>query len=381
MATIVLDHVTKVYGKDTVALDDVHLEVADGEFMVLVGPSGCGKSTLLRIIAGLEDVTSGGVLVDGRDVTWETARDRDLAMVFQNYALYPHMTVRRNLGFGLKLRKVPAEEAQRRVTAVAATLGITDLLDRKPAQLSGGQRQRVAMGRALVREPVAFLMDEPLSNLDAQLRTAVRSDLAELHDRTGTTTVYVTHDQVEAMTLGQRVAVLRDGVLQQCARPEVLFHEPANLFCATFIGSPRMNLAQAVVRDGVVRIGPHELGGVVAPCGDGPVVVGLRPSDVVLGPADGGGPVLAIVVDHVENLGARLHISFDLDAGPAVDPVVGSWDSDEGGRAPGATPARWCADVDERWKVRAGDRVEVTLRPDGFHWFDPRSGERLVARR
>ncbi|MFM7062439.1 MAG: ABC transporter ATP-binding protein [Actinomycetes bacterium] len=373
MATITLDHVTKVFGKDTVAVDDVHLEIADGEFMVLVGPSGCGKSTLLRMIAGLEDVSAGGILVDGRDVTWASARERDLAMVFQNYALYPHMTVRRNLGFGLKLRKVPAAEAEARVAAVATTLGITELLDRKPAQLSGGQRQRVAMGRALVREPVAFLMDEPLSNLDAQLRTSVRSDLAELHARTGTTTVYVTHDQVEAMTLGQRVAVLCGGVLQQCDRPDVLFHEPANLFCATFIGSPRMNLALADVRDGTVRVGTLELQGVTAPCGDGRVVVGLRPSDLVLGGEVAGGTVLSAVADHVENLGARLHVSFEVEA----DAVVLT--DDEAAVPGGAAPhARWCADLEEGRAIRPGDRLDLTLRTDRLHWFDPTTGARLV---
>ena len=220
MATIALERVSKVYGNDFLAVDDVSLEIADGEFIVLVGPSGCGKSTLLRMIAGLEDVTAGTTLIDGVDVTDLAPRHRDIAMVFQSYALYPHMTVRQNLGYGLKVRKAPKAEAQRRIEEVADLLGLTEMLDRRPAQLSGGQRQRVAMGRAIVREPRAFLMDEPLSNLDAKLRVGMRASLAELHARLGVTTVYVTHDQTEAMTHGQRVAVMRDGRLVQVDRPQ-----------------------------------------------------------------------------------------------------------------------------------------------------------------
>jgi multiple sugar transport system ATP-binding protein len=242
MAEIVLDRVTKVFDNDFVAIDDVSLTVGDGEFMVLVGPSGCGKSTLLRMIAGLEEATAGMISIGGRDVTDLAPRHRDIAMVFQNYALYPHMDVRRNLGYGLKVRKTPSGEIDRRVTEVARLLGLEKLLDRKPAALSGGQRQRVAMGRAIVREPAAFLMDEPLSNLDAKLRVTMRSELSRLHDRLGVTTIYVTHDQIEAMTLGQRVAVLRDGVIQQVDTPQALYAAPDNLFVAAFIGSPAMNL-------------------------------------------------------------------------------------------------------------------------------------------
>src|SRR5213595_144485 len=253
VSEIVLDNVSKIFSGGVVAVDGVSLTIGSGEFLVLVGPPGCGKSTLLRMIAGLEEVTAGTISIGGRDVTELAPRHRDIAMVFQNYALYPHMDVRRNLGYGLKVRKTSSAEIDRRVTEVALLLGLEKLLDRKPAALSGGQRQRVAMGRAIVREPAAFLMDEPLSNLDAKLRVTMRSELSRLHDRLGITTVYVTHDQVEAMTLGQRVAVLRDGVLQQVDAPQRLFHKPANLFVAAFIGSPAMNLVDAELRGNEVR--------------------------------------------------------------------------------------------------------------------------------
>ncbi len=259
MAGVQLQGVTKLFDGGVRAVDAVELDIADGEFMVLVGPSGCGKSTLLRLIAGLEEVSSGTIRLGGQDVTNVLERDRDIAMVFQNYALYPHMTVRRNLGFALRLRRVPAAERDRRVEEVARILGLEQLMDRKPAALSGGQRQRVAMGRAMVREPAAFLMDEPLSNLDAKLRVAMRAELARLHERLGVTTIYVTHDQVEAMTLGQRVAVLRDGLLQQCGPPEELYDHPVNLFVAAFIGSPAMNLVAGEVRAGAVSFAGHAL--------------------------------------------------------------------------------------------------------------------------
>src|SRR5438552_9269667 len=249
MARILLQGITRQFGSDVIAVDDVSLEIADGEFMVLVGPSGCGKTTILRIVAGLEVVAAGEVVVGDRQVTDLPPKDRDMAMVFQNYALYPHMTVEQNLGFGLKLRGAKKDEIKRRVHEVARTLYLEPLLQRKPAALSGGQRQRVAMGRAMVREPVAFLMDEPLSNLDAKLRVEMRAELARLHDRLRTTTIYVTHDQVEAMTLGERVAVLREGVLQQVDSPQNLYNNPTNLFVAAFIGSPPMNLVEADVRD------------------------------------------------------------------------------------------------------------------------------------
>src|SRR6059036_612203 len=250
MATVTFDHVTKAYADGTVAVNDLDLLIKDGEFLVLVGPSGCGKTTALRCLAGLEEITAGQIKIDARIVNRVPSKDRNIAMVFQSYALYPHMTVFDNLAFGLKLLKTPKQEIKRRVDEAAKILNIENLLDRKPRALSGGQRQRVALGRAIVREPAAFLMDEPLSNLDAKLRVQTRAEILKLQNDLGTTTIYVTHDQVEAMTLGQRVAVLRDGVLQQCDTPHNLFHNPANLFVAAFIGSPSMNLVEAEIGDG-----------------------------------------------------------------------------------------------------------------------------------
>src|SRR6266571_3717373 len=250
MAQIIMDHVEKAYAGGVKAINDLSLDVRDGEFMVLVGPSGCGKSTALRSIAGLEEITGGTIQIGDRVVNDLPPKDRDIAMVFQNYALYPHMTVEQNLAFGLQLRKTPKEEIKRRVDEAAQMLGLEEFLKRKPAALSGGQRQRVAMGRAIVREPQAFLMDEPLSNLDAKLRVSMRASLSQLHERLGVTTVYVTHDQVEAMTLGQRVCVMREGRIQQADTPQVLFNAPVNLFVAGFMGSPAMNFADArLVRD------------------------------------------------------------------------------------------------------------------------------------
>ena len=248
MAEIFVERLTKEFSGRVLAVDDVTLKIEDGEFMVLVGPSGCGKSTLLRTIAGLEEATAGTIWIGGRDVTDLPPREHDVAMVFQSYALYPHMTVRQNLGYGLKVRKTSKDEISKRVERVARLLRLEELLDRRPAALSGGQRQRVAMGRAIVREPLAFLMDEPLSNLDAKLRVSMRAELSSLHARLGATTVYVTHDQVEAMTLGQRVAVMRDGKIQQVDTPQALYRDPVNLFVAAFIGSPAMNLVEATAR-------------------------------------------------------------------------------------------------------------------------------------
>ena len=259
MAKIVLDRVSKVFGSDVIAVNNVSLDIGDGEFMVLVGPSGCGKSTILRILAGLEEVTAGEVFIGDTQVTDLPPKERDVAMVFQNYALYPHMTVEQNLGFGLRLRKMPKDELKRRVQDVANILGLDPLMQRKPGELSGGQRQRVAMGRAMVREPRAFLMDEPLSNLDAKLRVQMRAQLSLLHERLATTTVYVTHDQVEAMTLGQRVAVLKDGILQQVDTPQNLYMHPANLFVAAFIGSPPMNLVEATVSAGRISFAGYDM--------------------------------------------------------------------------------------------------------------------------
>src|SRR6201993_2215960 len=249
MATVSMDKVNKVYENGFHAVKDMDMEVADGEFVVLVGPSGCGKTTTLRMVAGLEDITSGILRIGGKEANDETPKERDIAMVFQNYALYPHMTVADNIGFALKLRHMPKDERNAKVRDAAEILGLTDWLDRKPGQLSGGQRQRVAMGRAIVREPSVFLMDEPLSNLDAKLRVQMRAEVSRIQRRIGVATIYVTHDQTEAMTMGDRVAVLRAGVLQQCDNPQVLYDRPDNIFVAAFIGSPAMNLYEATVGD------------------------------------------------------------------------------------------------------------------------------------
>jgi len=281
MAGITLDRVTKAFGA-VKAVDGVSLEVGDGEFLVLVGPSGCGKSTLLRLLAGLEDVTDGTIAIGDRDVTELAPRSRDIAMVFQSYALYPHMTVRQNLGYGLRARKTPKNEIAQRVGEVAELLGLADLLERKPAQLSGGQRQRVAMGRAIVRQPQAFLLDEPLSNLDAKLRVGMRASLAQLHQRLGVTTVYVTHDQTEAMTLGQRVAVMRDGHILQCDSPSELYARPNDLFIAAFIGSPAMNLVEAFPDGDSIRFGQFTLPAPRAPRLER-VVLGIRPEVFAFG--------------------------------------------------------------------------------------------------
>jgi multiple sugar transport system ATP-binding protein len=382
MASIVLDHVTKVYPNGVKAVDGVDLVIEDGEFVVLVGPSGCGKSTLLRMIAGLEEVTQGGVIIGDRDVTYAPPRSRNIAMVFQNYALYPHMTVRRNLGLSLKLHHVPRAKIREKVEEVAATLGIEELLERKPAQLSGGQRQRVAMGRALVREPIAFLMDEPLSNLDAKLRVSMREELARLHAQVGTTTVYVTHDQVEAMTLGMRVAVLRDGLLQQTAPPDELFHRPVNLFCAMFIGSPQINLVQADVEGGMARFAGVEVPVRVSGL-SGPVLLGVRPTDLV--PARDAGaaaPMIEAEFDLVENLGAHRNAMFEI-AAPAVD--VGSTQQaaiDDPAAAQAGVGrsdrARWTVVLDDRVDVRTGDRMRLVVPPDRVHLFDLATGLRLA---
>src|SRR5438034_7422948 len=259
MAQVVLDHVTKVFDDQVMAVDDLTLTVGDGEFIILVGPSGCGKTTALRMLAGLEKVTSGRIAIDGRVINDVSPRDRDIAMVFQNYALYPHMTVFRNLAFGLRQRKVPSREIDRRVHEVSEILGLEDLLKRPPAQLSGGRRQRVAMGRALVREPKAFLLDEPLSNLDAKLRVQMRAELKRIHQRLGITTIYVTHDQVEAMTLGDRIVVMSNGRVQQIGPPQEVYSAPRNLFVAGFIGSPPMNLLRGRTADGRIHGGDLDL--------------------------------------------------------------------------------------------------------------------------
>jgi multiple sugar transport system ATP-binding protein len=374
MAEIRLDQVTKAFGSVT-AVDDVSLTIADGEFLVLVGPSGCGKSTLLRMIAGLEQATAGAIWIGDRDVTELPPRSRDVAMVFQTYALYPHMTVRQNMGYGLKARRTPKPEIARRVDDVAELLGMSDLLDRRPAQLSGGQRQRVAMGRAIVRQPQAFLLDEPLSNLDAKLRVGMRASLAQLHQRLGVTTVYVTHDQTEAMTLGQRVAVMRDGRILQCDRPQALYGRPDNLFIAAFIGSPAMNLVEAAIEGDTVRFGQYRI-----PLGARPdagrVVLGIRPESLEDAAFAPGRPTISVHVEVLEELGSDAHVFFHVDAPPKTAEVLES--ASEAGLL-AADRALFTARVDARTAARVGGTLELAVDPARFHFFDPETGERLEA--
>jgi multiple sugar transport system ATP-binding protein len=378
MAGVTLKQVSKIYPPSVTAVEPLDLEIADGEFVVLVGPSGCGKTTLLRMIAGLEAVTAGQVLVGGRDVTRVAPQARDIAMVFQSYALYPQMSVRENLAFPLKARRARRAEVAERVQAVARTLDIEELLDRKPGQLSGGQRQRVAIGRATIRQPQVFLMDEPLSNLDAKLRVEMRAELARLHTRLGRTTIYVTHDQVEAMTLGQRVAVMRGGALQQCDTPRALFRVPENLFVATFIGSPTMNLVDADLAAGTVSFGGvsvtvdawKSLGSVSRP-----VILGIRPAAFdVCGPgADPALPRLRVIPDVVEELGTETHLLFSIEGcASAFGPSLLN-----GSAAASGGQARFTAAVDGTHAVSRGQPVELVLRREHLHLFDPQTGAAL----
>ncbi len=378
MSQIVLDAVTKVYPGGVRAVDTATLTIPSGEFMVLVGPSGCGKSTLLRMIAGLEEVTEGTVVIGDRDVTHLAPRQRDIAMVFQNYALYPHMSVRKNLGYGLKVRKTPRSEIQDRVERVSRMLGLEELLDRRPAALSGGQRQRVAMGRAIVREPAAYLMDEPLSNLDAKLRVGMRAELARLHERLGTTTVYVTHDQIEAMTLGQRVTVMRDGVIQQVGPPQQLYAEPANLFVAAFIGSPSMNLVEAVVDGDSVEFAGYRLPLAPdrRPARDGTVILGLRPEifeDALH--VEPGLPTIDVAVSVVEELGAEVNLFFHVDA-PRVEAeeVRAAADTRDEAQLLADGGTMFTARIDPRTEARVGGTLRIAVDPQGFHFFDPETG-------
>ena len=380
MPPIRIQGLTKTYKDGPRAVDHVDLEIRDGEFMVLVGPSGCGKSTLLQMLAGIVEASEGTIHIGDQDVTRLDPRKRDIAMVFQSYALYPHLSVRGNLGFGLKLRGTDKAEIGRRVEDVARILGLDEVLDRKPGELSGGQRQRVAMGRAIVREPRAFLMDEPLSNLDAKLRVSMRAQLSRLHERLGVTTVYVTHDQVEAMTLGDRVAVLRRGVLQQCDTPQALFARPANLFVAAFIGSPAMNLVEATIERGEARV--RRLPRPAAAPGStlqGRVILGLRPHD--LEPAGGDGSAHPGRVEVVEELGTetQLVVGIDaprlraeavrdaLDAAPGDDVLLADEDR-----------ATLTAVVDPRIRPATGDAIELTIDPARLHAFDPDTGLALA---
>jgi multiple sugar transport system ATP-binding protein len=376
MATVGLDKVNKVYENGFHAVIDLTMDVREGEFMVLVGPSGSGKTTALRMVAGLEDITSGVLTIGGKVANDESPKERDIAMVFQNYALYPHMTVAENIGFALKLRKMPKTDIQAKVKDAADILGLTDYLDRKPAQLSGGQRQRVAMGRAIVREPSVFLMDEPLSNLDAKLRVQMRAEVQRIQRRIGVATLYVTHDQIEAMTMGDRVAVLRGGELQQVDHPQVLYDHPDSVFVAAFIGSPSMNLYEATMSDDArsVKVGSQELPvpddvhaarpGLVR-YGGKKVVLGVRPEHLPAA-ADGvTGPTLVGNVDLVEALGSELDVHFTIDA-PVVRPEGAASDDEDATAKAGEGVAR----VAPTTKVKAGDRITFAVNTEGMQFFD-----------
>jgi multiple sugar transport system ATP-binding protein len=382
LAEIVLEGVSKAFGGGVVAVDDVSLRIEDGEFLVLVGPSGCGKSTLLRLIAGLEDATEGRVWIGERDVTDSAPRERDVAMVFQSYALYPHMTVRQNLGYGLRVRRTKKTEIARRVEKVAGLLRLDDLLDRRPAELSGGQRQRVAMGRAIVREPQAFLMDEPLSNLDAKLRVSMRAELVSLHTRLGATTVYVTHDQVEAMTLGQRVAVMRDGRIQQVDTPQALYHFPENLYVAAFIGSPAMNLVEAEIGDGSIAFGGYRIplpAAVREYVPDGRAIVGARPEafeDAAF--ADASLPQIDVEVAVVEELGSDTHVIFPVDAPRVETDAVQDAVAGQETTLLADDRALFDARVDPRVDAAGGNRLRLAVDPSRFYFFDPATGVNLL---
>ncbi|WP_420612473.1 ABC transporter ATP-binding protein [Candidatus Spongiisocius sp.] len=395
MAGITFDAVGKIYGGETRAISDVSIDIADGEFVVLVGPSGCGKSTLLRMVAGLEDITEGKIMIGDRVVNDVAPKDRDIAMVFQNYALYPHMTVRDNMAFGLKLRKTPKKEIEERVGEAARILEITDYLDRKPKALSGGQRQRVAMGRAIVREPAAFLMDEPLSNLDAKLRVQMRSELGLLHSRLGTTTLYVTHDQVEAMTMGDRVAVLKaisdtESNLQQIAAPRELYDHPRNLFVAGFIGSPAMNFVYATVgADGTsttLDFGGHSLAVDSAALPDGlaqrsgrEIVVGVRPEAFEIRSAAGaGGSSMTVAASLVEQLGSEAYVHFAVPVRPVITADIEALLAEEGTDA-GALgdETKFTARVNPDHAPRVGQSAELVVDTTKLHFFDQETGDAL----
>jgi multiple sugar transport system ATP-binding protein len=384
MAEIVLDGVTKRYPDGTEAVKHLDLDIADGEFLILVGPSGCGKSTALRMIAGLEDISEGELKIGDNVVNDKAPKDRDIAMVFQNYALYPHMTVRDNMGFALKLAGVPKDEINRKVEDAAKILDLEQHLDRKPANLSGGQRQRVAMGRAIVRDPSVFLMDEPLSNLDAKLRVQMRTEVSRIQSRTGTTTVYVTHDQTEAMTLGDRVAVMRAGIIQQVDTPKVLYEDPINLFVAGFIGSPAMNFIPARLEEGKVRL----------PFGDAPIPDGLKTDkrDVIAGirpehfeDAQYGDDVpdslrFKTTVDVVESMGSELYAYFDIKGTQEVhseqlDELAADAGMDD---VPGGGTSHVVARLDARSRAEHGKEVEVVLDTSQIKLFDTDGGRSLT---
>jgi len=391
VAEIVLDQVTKRFPDGALAVDKISLDIADGEFVILVGPSGCGKSTTLNMIAGLEDITEGELRIGGKVVNNMAPKDRDIAMVFQSYALYPHMTVRENMGFALKLAKNPQSVIDEKVNEAARILDLTQHLDRKPANLSGGQRQRVAMGRAIVRDPAAFLMDEPLSNLDAKLRVQMRTEVSRLQRRLGTTMVYVTHDQTEAMTLGDRVAVMRGGLLQQVGSPQELYDRPDNLFVAGFIGSPAMNFMPATVEGSTIR----------TPLGEAPLAAGLRqaleranaPRELIIGirpenfedaslasaDAKQNGIGFRATIDVLESMGSDVYVYFTKEIERAVDAAELAELARESGRADtGASGDTVVARIDTATRIREGDDAELWADLRSLHVFDPSTGRNIA---
>ncbi len=380
MATVSMEKLNKVYENGFHAVKDLSIDIADGEFMVLVGPSGCGKTTALRMVAGLEDITSGVLRIGGKEANDETPKERDIAMVFQNYALYPHMTVAENIGFALKLRKLPKDQLNAKVKEAADILGLTDWLDRKPGQLSGGQRQRVAMGRAIVREPSVFLMDEPLSNLDAKLRVQMRAEVARIQRRIGVATIYVTHDQVEAMTMGDRVTVMRDGVLQQVDTPQNLYDNPDNIFVAAFIGSPAQNLYDAALTEGArsIKLGSQEIAlpdavrvkrPALASYAGQDVVVGMRPEHLPAAKPGDTGCTLVGKVDLIEALGSELVLHFTIDAHRVI--AEGAVEKDE---AEAVTAGEGVARVEPKTPVKVGDMMTFAIDIEDMQFFDPKTG-------
>ncbi|PHP53214.1 ABC transporter ATP-binding protein [Actinomyces ruminis] len=375
MATVTFDHATRIYpGNDTPSVDSLNLEIADGEFLVLVGPSGCGKSTSLRMLAGLEDVNSGRILIGDRDVTDVQPKDRDIAMVFQNYALYPHMSVHDNMGFALKIAGTPKDEIDRRVKEAAKILGLTEYLDRKPKALSGGQRQRVAMGRAIVRKPKVFLMDEPLSNLDAKLRVQTRTQIASLQRSLGVTTVYVTHDQTEALTMGDRIAVLKDGVLQQVGTPREMYDKPANDFVAGFIGSPAMNLGRFTVDGDIASIGAARVKlsratlDAMVPEDNNKIVIGFRPESLEVVSAEDENSI-PVRLSFVEELGSDAYIYGELVGAEGSEDKLGS----------GEDSSQIIVRVPPRTAPEPGETVYVRIKPGEEHIFSASTGKRLPA--
>ena len=390
MAEIILENVTKRFPDGALAVDDFNLDIADGEFVILVGPSGCGKSTTLNMIAGLEDITSGELLIGGQVVNQKSPKDRDIAMVFQSYALYPHMTVRDNMGFALKLAKTPKDVINQKVEEAARILDLTQHLDRKPANLSGGQRQRVAMGRAIVRDPAAFLMDEPLSNLDAKLRVQTRTEVSRLQRRLGTTMVYVTHDQVEALTLGDRVAVMRSGILQQVASPQELYGRPVNLFVAGFIGSPSMNFMSGTLEEGKLRtaLGDIPVAGQLQQDLAGAnvgrdVIVGIRPEnfeDGALVSAENrhNGMTFPATIDVVESLGSEKFVYFSKELGAVETAELAELARDSGRADSGAAAETVVARLDPATQITEGQNTELWVDVRAVHVFDPATGRNLT---